>query len=72
MRSLGGLAYAGRYEPLDTNQAVIRAVASDPYGVGVTGWVDAAKVSTRVRIVAIQGTDGQTARRPCRKERTLP
>lgn len=59
-RNLGLNPYATQYEPLNTNQAVIRAVASDPYGIGIAGWVDARKVSENVRVVAIQNA-GQAA-----------
>jgi len=50
---LGELPYAVHYEPLDSNAAVIRAVAEDPYGIGIAGWVKADEAGDRVRILGI-------------------
>lgn len=58
---LAGLPFAARFEPLDTTEAVIRAVAADPYGIAITGWIDAAKVSGNVRILPVAGKDGRAA-----------
>lgn len=50
---LGGRPYTERYETLDNVAAVIKAVASDPYGIGMTGWVDAAAISADVKVVPL-------------------
>lgn len=60
-RMLGNQPYATRYEPIESNPEIIRAVAVDPYAIGITGWVDAAKVSDKVRIVAIKSDTGDAA-----------
>jgi phosphate transport system substrate-binding protein len=65
-RFFGKLTYAPRYEPLDSYEAVIRAVAADPYGMGIVGWVDAAKIADDVRILPITVT-GQAPATPARE-----
>ncbi|KAA9000513.1 phosphate-binding protein [Affinibrenneria salicis] len=41
------------YEALPDRRTVIEAVANDPFGLGATGWFDAAAVSSQVRVVAL-------------------
>lgn len=65
-RFFGKYGYAPRYEPLDDYEAVVRAVAADPYGIGIAGWIDAARVSDGVRIVPIGG-EGQSPAAPDRE-----
>ncbi|WP_197424940.1 substrate-binding domain-containing protein [Bordetella sp. N] len=57
---LEGAAYTLRYETLPTVADVVRAVAADPYGIGMTGWVDAAAISADVRVLPL----AQAADRP--------
>ena len=53
LRFLDGLPFAARYEPLASNAAIIRAVAEDRFGIGITGWVQAEKIAASVRVVPI-------------------
>ncbi|MDE1146861.1 MAG: substrate-binding domain-containing protein [Azospirillaceae bacterium] len=48
-----GLPFTATYEPLESYAAVIKAVAADPYGIGLAGWVNAAAVSGDVRILPV-------------------
>lgn len=50
---LGGLPFAGHYEPLADDAAVLKAVASDPYGIGILDWMPSAGLSDLTRIVAL-------------------
>jgi phosphate transport system substrate-binding protein len=61
---LGGKPFSARYEPLESREAVIAAVANDPYGIGVTGWVDASKTSTQVRVLPLAAKAGETFKAP--------
>ena len=49
-----GQPFAARYEALGTREAVIRAVANDPYGIALVGWIDAARVSGNVRVLPLR------------------
>lgn len=53
MDKFGGQPWSLKYEALPNREAVIAAVAADPYGIGLTGWVNAAKTSDNVRILPL-------------------
>lgn len=55
---LGGYPFAIKYEALASREAVIKAVAQDPYGIALLGWVDAAKTSDQVRILPLSNRTG--------------
>lgn len=57
-RHFAGLPYAPHYEPLASRDEVIRAVAQDPYGIGATGWAQAAAISDQVRILPLAAHEG--------------
>ncbi|GGF68744.1 phosphate ABC transporter substrate-binding protein [Azorhizobium oxalatiphilum] len=57
--------YVAHYETLDSREAVIRAVADDPFGIGAIGWLETAKVSDAVRILPLSRTAGEAFRTPC-------
>jgi phosphate transport system substrate-binding protein len=61
---LGGLPFAGKYEALSTREEVIAAVANDLYGIGLTGWVDATKTSTQVRVLPLAANAGEAFMTP--------
>lgn len=61
---LGGLPYTERYETLDNVADVIKAVAQDPYGIGMTGWVDAQAISADVKVVPLAPDASQAAVTP--------
>lgn len=56
---LGGMPFTASYEALPDYAAVVRAVAADPYGLGIVGWLDPAKGSDAIRIVPLAGQAGQ-------------
>jgi phosphate transport system substrate-binding protein len=56
---LGGYPFAIKYEALASREAVIAAVAQDPYGIALLGWVDAAKTSDQVRILPLSARPGE-------------
>jgi phosphate transport system substrate-binding protein len=58
LTQLGGMPFAGHYEPLPDDAAVVQAVASDPYGIAIVGWQDPAK-SSAVRVVALAADKGR-------------
>ena len=45
--------YPPHYEPLPDRQAVLAAVANDPFGIGNVGWFNAAAYEKEARIVAL-------------------
>jgi phosphate transport system substrate-binding protein len=55
---MGGLPFASRYEPLSTYAGVIRAVADDPYGIGLAGFYDASAFSRAVKQVPLAEAEG--------------
>ncbi|WP_369975995.1 PstS family phosphate ABC transporter substrate-binding protein [Xanthomonas bundabergensis] len=61
---LGGRPFALKYEALPSREAVIRAVAADPYGIGLLGWIDAAAVSSQVRVLPLAAAAGQPLHGP--------
>lgn len=56
---LGGMPFAGHYEPLADDAAVLKAVAQDPYGIAIVDWVDAKQAPDAVRIVPLSSASGQ-------------
>jgi phosphate transport system substrate-binding protein len=58
MEYLGGLPFAPTYEKLDSQAEVLRALAEDPYGIALLGYVDTASVSERVRMLPVAARDG--------------
>lgn len=54
----GGRPFAIKYEALPTREAVLRAVAADPFGIGLLGWVDAAKTTSQVRVLPLATNNG--------------
>lgn len=56
---MGGLPFALKYEALPSREAVVRAVASDPCGIGLLGWIDAAVVSADVRVLPLAAAPGE-------------
>lgn len=54
---LQGLPYPPHYEPLPDRQAVLEAVANDPFGIGTVGWFNAAAFAKQTRIVALAADD---------------
>lgn len=55
---LDGMPFSARYEALATVADVVRAVANDPFGIGMTGWVDAAAISGDVRVLPLAAKPG--------------
>lgn len=68
MGHLGGRGFAPKYEALATREAVIRAVADDPYGIALLGWVDAAKTSAEVRVLPLAAHAGEPFHTPAYEE----
>jgi phosphate transport system substrate-binding protein len=56
---LGGSAFAGHYEPLPDDAAVVQAVAADPYGIGLVGWLAPKQAPDTVRIVPLAAETGK-------------
>jgi phosphate transport system substrate-binding protein len=52
------LPFPHNYEPLDRPADVVRAVSEDPYGIGLTGFVDAAAVSNNARLLPMAAHNG--------------
>jgi phosphate transport system substrate-binding protein len=55
---MGKLPFASRYETLPKAADVINAVGADPYGIGLAGFVDAAKLNAQVRLLPLAPRDG--------------
>ena len=53
---LNGQHYPIHFEALPDRQAVLSAVANDPFGLGSVGWYDAAKFAEQVSIVPLAAT----------------
>lgn len=60
LAKLGGMPFAGHYEGLADDAAVLQAVAQDPYGIAIVDWVDSKQLSDGVRIVPL--TSGEDKR----------
>jgi phosphate transport system substrate-binding protein len=54
---LHGNPYPPHYEPLPDRQAVVEAVANDPFGIGALGWFNAAAYEKKARIIALAADD---------------
>jgi phosphate transport system substrate-binding protein len=65
---LGGMPFAAHYEPLADDAAIVQAVAADPYGIGLVGWLDPAKSSDAIRIVPLAAETGKPFVLPGRAE----
>lgn len=50
---LGGMPFAGHYEPLADDAAVVQAVASDPFGIGLVNWLPSAQSSGAAKIIPL-------------------
>lgn len=50
---LGGMPFTGHYEPLADDAAVVRAVAADPYGIGLVNWLPTAQAEQGAKVVAL-------------------
>jgi phosphate transport system substrate-binding protein len=61
---LGDHPYAIKYEALGSREAVLRAVAEDPYGIALLGWVDAAKTTDQVRVLPLAARTGEPFHTP--------
>lgn len=64
MDRFGAYPFSPRYEALDSREAVLAAVAKDPYGIGLTGWVEAGKIAPQLRIVPLSSKPGEPAYSP--------
>jgi phosphate transport system substrate-binding protein len=60
MEYLNGLPFNHSYEGLEKPADVIRALAEDPYGIALLGFVDAASVSTAVHELPVAAKDGES------------
>ncbi len=56
---LGGMPFAGHYEGLADDAAVLQAVAQDPYGIAIVDWVDEKPSTDGVRIVPLATESGK-------------
>jgi phosphate transport system substrate-binding protein len=54
---MGDLPFNRRYEALAKSADVLRAIADDVNGIGLTGYIDAAAVTPEVRLVALAVDD---------------
>lgn len=61
---LGGKPFSAKYEALNSREEVIEAVANDPYGIGLTGWVDASKTAKNVRVLPLAAKAGEPFKLP--------
>ncbi|QHJ00338.1 phosphate-binding protein [Xylophilus rhododendri] len=68
LQRFGGLPFSPRYEALDSREAVIRAVAADPFGIGLLGWIDASATSKDVRVLPLAAAPGQAFHGPSYEE----
>ena len=55
---LDGLPFTRSYEGLEKPADVVRALAEDPYGIALLGYVDAASVSTQVKPLPVSAKEG--------------
>jgi phosphate transport system substrate-binding protein len=56
---LGGMPFAGHYEGLADDAAVLQAVAQDPYGIAIVDWAEQKPSSEGVRIVPLANDAGK-------------
>ncbi len=52
------LPFTRNYEGLENGADIIHAVADDPYGIALVGFIDAAKLSHHVKFVSLRSKDG--------------
>lgn len=64
---LGGMPFAGHYEGLADDAAVLQAVAQDPYGIAIVDWI-AQKPQDGVRIVPLASDAGKPLTAPDKTE----
>lgn len=64
----GGRPFAIKYEALPSREAVLRAVASDPFGIALLGWVDAIKTTSQVRVLPLAASTGGAFHTPAYDE----
>lgn len=65
-RHLGKQAYAAHYEALDSRQAVLAAVADDPYGIALLASGETVALPASLRILPLSPSDGAAAVAPSR------
>ncbi|CAN5317521.1 phosphate ABC transporter substrate-binding protein PstS [soil metagenome] len=63
-----GQPFAAQYEALPSREAVLRAVAADPYGIGMVGWIDAAAVTPGLRVLPLAAARGEAFHGPSYEE----
>jgi phosphate transport system substrate-binding protein len=56
---LGGMPFAGHYEPLADDAAIVQAVAQDPYGIAIVDWRGPKQATDAVRIVPLAAEAGK-------------
>lgn len=64
MDRFAGKPFSPRYEALNSVQDVLKAVASDPYGIGLTGWAAGEKIAPGLRIVPLSRSATEPAYSP--------
>lgn len=64
----GGRPFAIKYEALPSREAVLRAVAADPFGIAMLGWVDASKTTSQVRVLPLAEHTGGAYHSPAYDE----
>ncbi|WP_416424199.1 substrate-binding domain-containing protein [Pseudomonas sp. App30] len=64
MDRFGGRPFSPHYEALDSVGAVLKAVASDSHGIGLTGWANGAKLAPGLHIVPLASKAGEAAHGP--------
>ncbi len=64
MDRFGGLPFSTKYEALQNRVEVLKAVASDSHGIGLTGWVSGNKVAPALRILSLSQQPGGPAYSP--------
>lgn len=65
---LGGMPFAGRYEGLADDAAVLQAVAQDPYGIAIVDWAEQKPSTDGVRIVPLATAAGKPFAAPDKAE----
>ena len=64
LERFGGKPFSPHYEALESVSAVLKAVASDSHGIGLTGWANAGQIAPTLRIVPVSAKAGTTAHGP--------
>lgn len=65
---LGGMPFAGQYEGLANDAAVLQAVAQDPYGIAIVDWAEQKPSTDGVRIVPLATAAGKPFAAPDKAE----